>query len=468
MPLLPPNGAGALYNAGIVPQEILDWLQSHAGAFGTDGQGTRIFSARGTSSRTNAREFYGALMQSKLSQQIATWFLGTSSGSNVSAGMFQGDEFDASYIGMIRRSHEREAELGQAFHDLFGEHLIFDQATGANALRIGTVSNDLLAGARFTDAYTAAMAALPKLGEQGAGVQAFMGIVAPLLLGDFQVLLYDEPETYLHPPQARALGRYMGTQAKHRDLQLIAVTHDRDLIVGLMESKASLQFVRVAREGGGNRLTHVNTSDVEWIWNKAVLRYSNVLDGLFYNRVIICEGEADCRFYTAVLDGLLDDGVVSRRAADALFVSAAGKGGIAVRARALAMLHVRTSVIVDFDILADDPTVITAVVRALRGDLTQTDLDGLNLVKQDIADHHLKDAVKRSGLSALTAGRARLAAGRLLTRLESLGIYVLRGGTMESFEPESTQEKESWVDEMLEHGKHMTIPAARDLLERIS
>lgn len=471
LPFVSPMEAQPFFTTGVIPPETFDWLEQHAGAAGRDGQGTRIFSARGTASRTTARDFYSMLTQPKLNQQNAMWFfadLGSSAGNTVSAMMFQGDEFDASYISMVRRSKEREVELDAAFHDSFGEHLIFDQATGANALRIGQVSDDLLDGARFTDAYTSAMAALPKLGEQGAGVQAFMGIVAPLVLGSFQVLLYDEPETYLHPPQARALGRYMGAKAKERDLQLIAVTHDRDFVIGLMESKAPLKFVRVAREGTGNRLSHVDTADVEWIWKKAVLRYSNVLDGLFYNRVVICEAEADCRFYSAVLDALLDDGEVSRRDADALFVSAAGKGGIAVRVKALVMLHVRTSVIVDFDFLSDDPKSIKTVTDALGVTLLQEDLDNLNLVKQDISDNDLKDSVKRSGLSALTAPRARIAAGALIERFETFGIYVLRGGTMESFEPLSFQEKEPWVDEILESEKHKTLTGARDLMRRVS
>jgi hypothetical protein len=235
-----------------------------------------------------------------------------------------------------------------------------------------------------------------------------------------------------------------------------------------MESKAPLKFVRVAREGTGNRLSHVDTADVEWIWKKAVLRYSNVLDGLFYNRVVICEAEADCRFYSAVLDGLLEDGEVSRRDADALFVSAAGKSGIAVRAKALAMLHVRISVIVDFDFLADDPKQVRAVTDALGAQLTQDDLDNLNLVKQDISDNNLKDAVKRSGLSALASPRARIAAGALIDRFESVGVFVLRGGSMESFEPMSFQEKEPWVDEILENEKHKSLAEARDLMRRVS
>lgn len=470
LPLIGQTDAQNFYSSGVIPAEVFEWLEAQSGAAGNDYQGNRIFSARGSGTRVTARDFFGGLLQPKLNQQIAPWFLaepGLSSGNHVSATSVQPDEFDASYLAMIRRSKEREEELETAFHDSFGDHLIFDQATGSNALRIGEVSDELLSGARFTDAYTSAMSKLPKLGEQGAGVQAFMGIVAPLVLGGFQVLLYDEPETYLHPPQARALGRFMGSTAHERDLQLIAVTHDRDFVIGLMESKAPLKFVRIAREGDGNRLSHVDTADVKWIWKKAVLRYSNVLDGLFYNRVVICEAEADCRFYSAVLDGLLEDGEISRRDADALFVSAAGKGGIAVRAQALAMLHVQISVIVDFDFLADEPGKIKAVTDALGATFTEADTDALNLVKQDISDNNLRDAVKRSGLSALVSPRARIAAGTLIERLETMGIFVLRGGTMESFEPQSFRDKEPWVDEMLEDGKHKTLEDARSLLRRV-
>jgi hypothetical protein len=78
-----------------------------------------------------------------------------------------------------------------------------------------------------------------------------------------------------------------------------------------------------------------------------------VLDGLFHEAVVICEGDGDCRFYEAILDDLYQEareaGLPVRRP-QVLFTHSGGKSRLPVLAQALRDVQVPTAVITDFDI----------------------------------------------------------------------------------------------------------------------
>jgi hypothetical protein len=433
---------------------VSDWLRREAGSYGDYGNGHVHYAARGSSQSVTVADFVRGMLGARMGQSTAKYFIDILDGYTERLGRSLGSIIE----------EERELDASSMFSEVFEEGLVYDQVTGAFCLRVGKLAPELAPTGRFTDAYTEAMRQLPKLRDQGSGVRAFMGAIAALVVGRAQVLLMDEPETFLHPPQARKLGRVLGREAVARDRQLIMVTHDRDLVVGLLESDAPVTFIRVAREGGGNRLSHVNTGDVKWIWNKAILRYSNVLSGLFYRRVVVCESDADCRFYSAILDGLASRGEVSRQANETLFVPSVGKGGVADRVEALAKIHVSIGVILDIDILSDEPAVLKRIVGNLAGEWSDEDARDFNLVKQRIVDDSLKLVIKRSGVSALGSGPPYVAAQRLLARLALRGVFVVREGEMESFDRTLGDVKEPWVDKALAKGLHLTPGAHADLV----
>ena len=55
----------------------------------------------------------------------------------------------------------------------------------------------------------AAYSALPTLRQEGHGVQAFAGLLLHTIVTPAEVVLIDEPEAFLHPPQARLIGRVL-------------------------------------------------------------------------------------------------------------------------------------------------------------------------------------------------------------------------------------------------------------------
>lgn len=93
----------------------------------------------------------------------------------------------------------------------FGRDLIVDNS---KSFEIGLVlgDNDNLP-THFKDREKS-LEILPRTEDQGDGVKAFCGIVAAVATTDRSVILIDEPEAFLHPPQALLIGRALARLEK--------------------------------------------------------------------------------------------------------------------------------------------------------------------------------------------------------------------------------------------------------------
>jgi hypothetical protein len=155
----------------------------------------------------------------------------------------------------------------------------------------------------------------------------------------------------LHPPQARLLGTILASE--HNNNQLIIATHSGDLLRGILDTNsAKLNVLRITRKENENYAVKLNPEDLKLFWSDPILRFSNILDGLFHEAIIICEADTDCRFYSAVMSSIFDkkEGDEKRKP-DFFFTSSGGVGRIKTITKALHKIKLPTRVIVDFDIL---------------------------------------------------------------------------------------------------------------------
>src|SRR5205807_2215869 len=121
--------------------------------------------------------------------------------------------------------------------------------------------------------------------------------------------------------------------------QLILATHSGDFLRGLLtDENASIRIIRIRREGNINFAHELRPEDVKNVWNDPLLRHSNVLDALFHEVAIVCEGEADCRFYAAVGDAIVRR--TDTKSPDAMFIHGGGKDKMPNIVRALKALDV--------------------------------------------------------------------------------------------------------------------------------
>jgi len=386
--------------------------------------------------------------------------------------------------------HQDNAAMGKLarwFKRAFGTEIAVDHFAGQSIpLHVGPNVAPQEGENVMKDDYRQRLRNAPRLDVQGDGMRGFVGVLMHVLLGHQAISLVDEPEAFLHPPQARQLGKRIAEE--HADGQVFIATHSADFLRGALEAKdRPVRVLRLRRTEDKNHVSELTPESIREVWGDPALRYSNILDGAFHEKIVICEAEGDCRFYGAVADALRDEDEHSF-ARDIMFAQSGGKGGIPKLVRALKSLDVPVAAVVDFDVLLV-PGQLWSIVDALGGAKEMFEADyrvvkasidelgkttpkafkeKINAVLRDVdegADDVSKKSItdlrnllktsvgaalaKERGIGVL--GRDGLAAARrLLDALDALGLHVVRGGELESFVAEESEEKNAWVAAVLE------------------
>jgi hypothetical protein len=356
-----------------------------------------------------------------------------------------------------------------------------------------------------TRGYVDAIRAMPLLQEQGDGMRSFMGLMLALVTAQFPLVVVDEPEAFLHPPQARLLGRKLATDTPE-GTQVFVATHNSDILQGVLSPPdADVTVIRIVRDGSINRASVLLPDELREIWKDSLLRYSNVLDGLFHTGVVVSESDADSRYYSAVLDARRERNAEPPH--DLLFTQSGGKDRLPVVIRALRALEIPVAAVADFDILRDE-VLLSGLVADLGGDWARfrtawvvltgasgslgsapllasvrTELKevldrepGPNLSRDAStairAATRLDDSwsrLKSGGLAAVPQGDASAQAQVLVDGLASLGLFVVPVGELERWEPDLPGHGPSWVGAAIEAGRHDNAGSSTEqFVERLS
>ena len=248
-----------------------------------------------------------------------------------------------------------EKTISDLFHEAFDEQLIVNRLGGNKIpVHVGQPPAKAAGEDRVSKGYFEKLRLIPVLEKQGDGMRSFAGILFDVFTTEKTVTMIDEPEAFLHPPQARLLGRML-VKNKPNDRQLFISTHSEDFLKGLLDADSdNVKIVRINREGNINKIKVLDNEGVKSLWKDSILRYSNILSGLFHSKVVICESDTDCRFYQAMLDALYEGkDLVSP---DILFTHCGGKDRFKAVIPALKALNVKTVVVPDFDVLNNEGT----------------------------------------------------------------------------------------------------------------
>jgi len=251
---------------------------------------------------------------------------------------------------------EKVERLSDASLGAFGQPLTFSHHDGFWRLRLGAPRVEATITGRhlFPTAETqSAIDALPVVEEQGDGLRSYLGVLLELLADRHLFIMLDEPEAFLHPPQARQLAtEIMRTKPIHS--QLFVATHDSNFVRGLLDATdADLSIVRIERREDRNPVRVINPGTVVAVSSDPVLRHSSVLDSLFHSGAVVCEAEPDCLLYESALkdNSLIGGGKTIH------FLGSSGKQRVRKTCELLTSLGVPTAAIVDFDILKNEDEV---------------------------------------------------------------------------------------------------------------
>ena len=393
-------------------------------------------------------------------------------------------------IQLLYKNDNLESTISKHFRKAFGQDLIVFRLGGSEIpLLVGHSPKINTGEDRLSLAYNDRLSAssLP-LEEQGDGMRSFATVILRLLAPTTpSVLLLDEPEAFLHPPQARLLGEIIA-QGKPTEAQLFIATHSPDVLHGLITlAPDNLRVLRMQRNGDTNRVQELEKELVKKLSRDPLMMQSSVMSGVFHERVIICEADADCMFYRTVLN--LPE-VHGGRYPDVLFVHANGKHRMATLASTLVQLGVPVDIIADVDIL-NDVNIFREVVRALAGgecsDLLQLvkDVKGAieehkpwltgmeirkgieeileqvpesgpfpNELRSKIREQFRKaspwDAVKQAGTHAIPSGEATRKFKHLNSLCKAVGLWIVPVGEVEGFCRSVSGHGPRWVQRVLE------------------
>lgn len=247
-------------------------------------------------------------------------------------------------------------EISGHFRKAFGQDLIVFRAGGGQfPLWVGTKPALPPGQDELSKDYVEALTKAAKpLKDQGDGMRSFATVLLYVLASTHHsVQFLDEPEAFLHPPQAKLLGEYIAKSRKAKS-QLFISTHSTDVLDGLISSGLkNVRIIRLQRSGNVNRVRELSKAKTTEIANDTLTRYSGVFEGIFYPHVIIAESDADCLFYSSFLN---TQAVAGDQKADVLFIHASGKHRMAQLVETLKALGVPLSVIADIDVLSEANT----------------------------------------------------------------------------------------------------------------
>ena len=328
---------------------------------------------------------------------------------------------------------------------------------------------------------------------QGDGIRSVLGIISAIVSAQKPVILLDEPEAFLHPPQALQLGEIISGLV-NTDQQIFIATHSADFLRGLLSTTRDAVIIHLERTANDTHANILDSETLNQIVTDPLLSSSRVLEGMFYKGVVATEADADAVFYQRLFQKI--------GAADEIhFVNAHNKQTLKKIINPYRKLGIKFAMIADADVIRDrhDFSEILEVTTdtTLRDQILQDRENILNyfqkkskhdvlyelrnstkkLVEEttfstdtspDELEHILYDfrralknlreesddlaAFKKLGRVALPP-ELQITFDSLWTACASIGIFIVRVGELESwlidYDIASTSNKSKWISSAL-------------------
>ena len=351
----------------------------------------------------------------------------------------------------LYKSEQLAQEISDYFHQAFGVDLIVNRNEMRTIpLHVGQAPDKEAYTIKSQDEYYDLVSTLPKLQDQGDGMRSFASILLDTFTSEHSITLIDEPEAFLHPPQARVLGKMLAKNNPN-NRQLFISTHSEDFLQGLLDAdNENVTVIRINRVDNINKMSILANSEIKKLWSNPLLRYSNILSGLFHEKVVVCESDYDCLFYQAVMNAVYES--KGEIAPDILFTHCGGKSRAKDVVNALRAVNVPVVAICDFDLLNASQNfnpLITAFgekwsnilsngMQTIYNNMNAKNSNGINAWEQ----------IKKIGKAGFT-GDAPAAYETVESMCKKVGLFIVPVGEMEGFDKTINKEKKDWVYHVL-------------------
>lgn len=353
------------------------------------------------------------------------------------------------------------------------------------------------------EAYAKILESYKQVQNQGDGIKSFTGILLYLMLDYYRIYLIDEPESFLHPPQAMIMGQIIGKTLTNQQQAFIS-THSEEIIKGLLEVCPNrIKIIRITRKDDVNKFSILGSEKFNQVWNDPLLKYSNIMASLFHKSVVLCESDSDCKMYS-IIEGHIKQ--KQQKYSEALFIHCGGKQRMAKIITALRSLDIDVKLIVDIDVL-NDKEVFKGIVEAYGIDFSSIFTDYNNIVSNlhspkekinrltakttinqildmsqntDLSEREINEirevistiskwkGLKASGVASIPSGNATSSFRTMNELLKSNGIFIVPVGELECFIKEVGGHGPEWTNRVLERYTNLDDDVYKNITEFIT
>lgn len=202
-------------------------------------------------------------------------------------------------------------------------------------------------------------------------LRSIVGIISAIVAVKRPVILIDEPEAFLHPPQALQLGQII-SELVDDNTQVFIATHSADFLRGLISVVQDSKIIRLERSKEDVTTANLLEPDIlKQIVTDPLLSSARVLEGMFYRGVVATEGDADCIFYQRLFQKIGANDEIH-------FVNAHNKQTLKKVISPYQKLGVKYAMIADADVIRDKHE-----FNAILSILNNTELKGKILQERD-------------------------------------------------------------------------------------
>lgn len=338
---------------------------------------------------------------------------------------------------VLFRDDKKRAELRRIVYEAFDKYLVIDPtALVILRLRLSTKEPSSIEEERGIDdrAVKFHEAAQP-IDLASDGIKAFAGIMTEIIAGDPEILLIDEPEAFLHPAVSHNLGKEIAIASGSQKKNLFVSTHSSRFVMGCIQSGVPVNIVRLTYRDNVSTARILSNEKIVTLMRNPLLRSTGMLEGLFYEFVVVTESDTDRAFYQEINERLLrykpDWGIPN-----CLFLNAQNKQTVPTILKPLREMGIPAVGIVDIDVLKDGGQNWTKFLDG--GFIPRIEQNSLASLRSDIKKRFDKSGkeMKCDGGIDILEIEDKEAANNLFNRLQEYGIFVVRKGELKTWLPE--------------------------------
>ena len=335
---------------------------------------------------------------------------------------------------ILFQDDEKRKEIRRIIYDAFKRYFVIDP-TKPGTFRIRLSDNPPGSNTEergFHDEAVSFHSKAMDIAVASDGVKAFIGIIIEIMAGDPEILLIDEPEAFLHPALSYKLGKEIATSSPTSEKRIFVSTHSSKFVMGCIQSGVPVNIIRLTYHSNTPTARLLTNSELLPLMRNPLLRSTSMLDGLFYEFVIVTEGDTDRAFYQEINERLLQSkpewGIPN-----CLFLNAQNKQTVHTVLKPLRKMGIPAAAIVDIDILKEGGIVWSNFLKSgCIPSLEHTPLGDIR-AKINKAFEESNKNMKRDGGLDLLDDEHQEAADNLLQKLAEYGLFVVRGGELESW-----------------------------------